>query len=261
MGTVYLAVKESSNKTVALKIIFPETENNNDLTRLFVREASVVSQLKHRRIVQFYDFGQHDGQLYLSMEYVKEISFTELIKKRDPEKKIRLACGIICQVLDGLSYIHQHSLVHRDIKPSNILLTIQNKKPEVKISDFGLAKNYSIAGFSGITEDGKIRGTLFYMPPEQILNSRDVEPSADIYAAGATLYNYLSEKKPYDQTTDTGIQTFLQEDIIPLDERILTLPDDLVEIVHKALEKEPQRRFQTAKEMHRALLPFTRYRK
>lgn len=264
MGAVFLAIHEETGKEVALKVIIPEGEggDDEDSTRLFVREASVISQLKHPRIVEFMEFGQIEGRLFLAMEYVKQVYFNDLAEKLDSARKIRLACGIICQVLEGLDHAHKHSLVHRDIKPSNILLTINNKKPEVKISDFGLAKNYMTAGYSGITGTGDIRGTLFYMPPEQILNSRDVKPTADIYAVGATLYNYLSRNNPYDNTsTQSGIQMILHEEIVPLNERCPELPGELVRVVHKALSKEPENRFRSAKEMYKAVLPFTRYNK
>ncbi|MCA9091961.1 MAG: protein kinase [Planctomycetaceae bacterium] len=259
MGVVYQGRRKSDDKSVAIKLIVPESKPKPNALQLFVREASIVSQLNHPNLVQFLEFGMTAGQLFLVMEYVQHVSVQDLFRNRRPEQRTRLSCGIVCQVLKGLSYAHRKSLVHRDVKPSNILTMLDDGRLIAKLTDFGLAKNYQHAGFSEITQDGQLRGTVAFMPPEQILDSRFAKPTADIYATGVTLYQYLCGALPFEMTSlKEGLKRTLNDELIPLSTRRPDLPGDLVAIVHRAMAALPQDRFETAEEMLQALAPFTR---
>ncbi len=259
MGAVYRAIQKSTAKQVALKVILPMHAVEEDANRFFIREASLLGQLDHPRIVRFHEFGMAAGQLFLAMEYVPKIDLQEILRTQSEPSRIRICCAIACQVLEALSYAHTRSLVHRDIKPSNILVYQPQQKLRVKLADFGLTKNYMNAGFSGMTLEGDIRGTLRYIPPEQVIDSRYAKPASDIYALGATLYEYLCGKPPFDYAVgQKQILAILEEDAPPLRERCPRAPAELATILERALAKDPLNRFSSAEEMRQALLPFSK---
>jgi serine/threonine protein kinase len=138
-----------------MKVIIPENKAAPESLQLFAREASVLSQLHHPGIVQFQEFGLVSGRFFLAMEYVRTVSIQQILQSRTPEQQIRVCCQIICQVLKALVHAHAKSLVHRDIKPANILVSRSSQNLRAKLADFGLAKNYEHAGFSGITQQGQ----------------------------------------------------------------------------------------------------------
>jgi serine/threonine-protein kinase len=261
-GIVYRAIQKSTAKPVALKLIIPEKSVTEEDMQLFIREASILSQLNHPYIVQFYEFGMAAGQLFLAMEYVKTVDLDSIFKEETRKSRIRISCAIVCKILNALSYAHSRSLVHRDLKPANIFITRERRKLSVKLADFGLSKNYLNAGFSGITQEGQTSGTLPYMSPEQIVNFRHAKPASDIYAIGATLYQYFSGEYPHDFSTGRSqLAVILEDDPIPLDHRCPDLPAELVAIVHRALAKKPAERLSSAEEMRQALLPFSKRRR
>ncbi|MGE3316100.1 MAG: protein kinase [Planctomycetaceae bacterium] len=261
MGIVYRAVQKATAQEVALKLILPQHAASDHAMQLFAREVNNLCHLNHRRIVGFKEFGLLNGQLFLVMEYVKTVELSEIFDPLSPRSAIRVPCAIGCQVLEALEYAHSHSLVHRDIKPTNILLSKPNKKLHVKLADFGVSKNYLGAGFSELTTENESRGTLAYMPPEQIIDCRSAKPAADIYSVGATLYYFLSGRPLFDFTTAScAFAMVLESEPIPLSDRLENCPEELEAIVHRALEKDPERRFLSAEEMRRALEPFSKRR-
>ncbi len=257
MGRVFRAVQSSSGAIVALKIILPVHAGQTDATRLFVREASVLSQLNHPGIVKFYEVGLASGYPFLAMEYVPTISHNDVLDDRTGLPRMRIACNIVCNVLEALNHAHMLSLIHRDIKPANILLSRTDKTLWVKLADFGLAKNYVTTGMSSITQDGDNRGTLAFMPPEQIRDCRYAKPTCDLYATGITLYYYLSGRLPFDFTSaGTAFAAILNDEPSRLDTHCPDLPAELIEAVDRAISKDRGRRYVTAEEMRDALLPF-----
>ncbi|MFO0949407.1 MAG: serine/threonine-protein kinase [Planctomycetota bacterium] len=257
MGMVYHAQQESTGREVALKIIHPLASDWGKRKELFLREAEILRTLDHPRIVRFLDVGSTGSLWFLAMEYVPAIDLRELLAKQPVSKRIRAWCGIAFQTLDGLAYAHDRSYVHRDIKPSNILVVREGRALSAKIADFGLAKNYRLAGLSGITHLRDFRGTLAYMAPEQLLNSRDAQPQADIYALGATLYRWLSGKHPF-ETADEGefYEAKLKGRSISLQELCPDVPRGLAAVVEKAMSRLPKNRFPTARAMRQEILPF-----
>lgn len=265
MGVVYEAIQKGKNRRVALKVIACGPQSSPGATELFLRETSVLSQLRHKRIVEFYEVGMATGQVYLSMEYVDAIDVREHLSTRSSDVEIGYYCGIICQVLDALRYTHDQGLVHRDIKPQNILVSREGRKLKTKLADFGLAKYFDTAGFSEMTAEGETRGTLTFMAPEQIANSRYAKPSCDIYAVGATLYYYLTSDYPYHFGTSRNLyevsRIVRENPHIPLRQRRADIPEELAGIVDTALAKDVASRFSSAAQMYAALFPFAkRYR-
>jgi len=262
MGTVHRAIQKSTGREVAIKLIIPNRGGSEKETQMFLREASILSQLDHPRIVRFHELGMIAGQFFIVMDYVPTIDFGRLIAKQKPESRVRIPCAIVCQIRDALTYAHPLSIIHRDVKPANILLSKPHGKLKCRLADFGLAKNYTNAGFSEITNDGDARGTVAFMPPEQLLDCRYAKPAADIYATGATLYRFLSGSHAFEfSDRRNAVAQVLQDEITPLGERCPELPSALIQVVHCAMEKDPDKRFTSAQEMYEALVPFSKRNK
>ena len=213
MGVVYQARHNLTGQMVALKLIMPETATTRAAIDRFQREMSVISQLRHPNIVEWYEQGMTRGQFWFAMEYVVGTNL-ETLAKADPGRyPIKQACRLACQMLKGLGQAHQLGFVHRDIKPENILIGQTAEGLMVKISDFGLAKSFRGVGLSGLTFSGEMRGTVPFMPPEQMLDFKTVTPLADLYATAATLYYLLTCQYIYDEPTGGGdlIRMLLEE--------------------------------------------------
>ena len=165
MGAVYEAIEEATQEWRAVKVLMTTPTSDDRTMRLFLREANILSQLDHPRIVRFHEIGWSEGRIFIVMEYVPQVDLKSLLKQRPVVQRVRVVCGLVAQVLDALAFAHGRGLVHRDVKPSNILVSKQAKKLSAKLADFGLAKSFETAGFSAMTADGEARGTLGYMCP------------------------------------------------------------------------------------------------
>ena len=256
MGIVYKGTDQATGKTVALKLIQPGMKLTETSIQTFLREGRILKQLRHKRIVRFVETGVFNGDLFLAMEYVDAVNLDSVLNRLELRDRVRVACGLIRQVLDGLSYAHQQGLVHRDIKPKNLLVTKRPGGLSAKIADFGLAKNFQDAGLSQISGENEIKGTLCYMPPEQVVNCRYAKPQADLFAAGATLYTLMSGQTIYDlDDRATPLAVVLNSGPIPITQRIEVAPE-LEAVISKSLEREPENRHASADEMRAALEPF-----
>jgi eukaryotic-like serine/threonine-protein kinase len=258
MGVVYQARHNLTGQMVALKLIMPETATTRAAIDRFQREISVISQLRHPNIVELYEQGMTRGQFWFAMEYVAGTNL-ETLAKADPGRyPIKQACRLTCQMLKGLEQAHHLGFVHRDIKPENILIAQGPDGLAVKISDFGLAKSFRGVGLSGLTFSGEMRGTVPFMPPEQMLDFKTVTPLADLYATAATLYYILSCQYMYDEPSGGGdlIRMLLEEAPIPIRNRRADVPPALGDVIAKCLARDPKDRYPDATSMRRALKPY-----
>jgi serine/threonine protein kinase len=257
MGVVALALRKADGTPVAIKTITPAvTAEPRELQR-FLREASILRDLQHPNIVAFREMGTVFDRPYIVMDFIRGIDASRLVKTVGP-LPVGRAVGLVCQLLTALEYAHAKDYVHRDIKPANLLVTQEEGREVVKVADFGLARIYQSSKLSGVTLKGDVGGTIAYMAPEQITNFREAKPPADRYAAGATLYNLLTRRLIYDLPHRFELQMLkvLHEDPVPIQERRADIPDDLAELVHCALARNPKDRFEDVTEMRKALLPF-----
>jgi serine/threonine protein kinase len=257
MGVVYEARRIATDERVAIKTIVPAPGAPRGGILLFLREADMLAKLHHPHVVRFIEMKEHAGQLFLAMEYVDTVDLAALAGPLPQERQIALYCSILCQVLDALEHAHQLGLVHRDVKPQNILVSREGRKLTAKLADFGLAKNYQLAGLSQLSEDDDLRGTVAFMPLEQFYNSRYAKPAADIYAAGATLYWYLTGRSPLPRTPKNraDLEAGLQS-LVPIEAVAPELPRALAEIVTRCLAQDPADRFGSAADLRGHLLPF-----
>ncbi|MBL8954543.1 MAG: serine/threonine protein kinase [Myxococcaceae bacterium] len=262
MAEVYLAKVAGPGgfeKLVVLKQILPQLSDNEVYIKMFLSEARLAAQLDHPNIVHVFDFGEADGAYFLTMEFVDGANLRQVLRwaiRSGHGIAPTIAARIIANACEGLAYAHEFvppgggdvmRLVHRDVSPENIMLS---RIGGVKMLDFGVAK--------ATTEDhrskvGSLKGKIAYMPPEQI-KGKGMDHRVDIYALGVVLYQTLSGKRPYGQATDVQlINAIMTEEPTPLLKHRLDLPDNLLEIVAKAMHKEPAKRFQSCLEMRDAL--------
>jgi serine/threonine-protein kinase len=258
MGVVYQARHIASGRMVALKLIMPESASTRAAIERFEREMSVISQIRHPNIVEWYEQGMSRGQFWFAMEFVQG-SNLEALANMDPGRyPTDQACRLVCQILKGLAEAHRRGFIHRDIKPENILIGQSPEGSIAKISDFGLAKSFRGVGLSGLTFSGEMRGTIPFMPPEQMTDFKTVRPQADLYATAATLYFLLTAKYIYDEPEGGGdlIKMLLEDQPIPIQQRRPDVPDGLAAVIGKCLSRDPERRYPDAIAMRKALKPF-----
>jgi serine/threonine-protein kinase len=264
MGVVYLALRLADRTVVALKTIIPAVTATKPLVERFLREARVLRDLQHPHIVAFREMGESFGQLYFAMDYVRGMDAAHLLKNHGRPLPVGRAVALVCQLLDALAYAHARRFVHRDIKPAN-LLVISGSLPRgihgkdvVQLADFGLARVYQASRLSGLTMQGNLGGTVPFMAPEQVTNFREARPPADQYAAGATLYNLLTDRFIYDlpRQLHQQIAMILQEETVPIRARRPDLPADLAAVIQRSLAREPGARFADVTAFRQTLLPF-----
>lgn len=257
MGCVMLGRNQTTGSKVAIKTLLPEFAVSDKAMRRFMREVDVAAALKHPNIVEFIDRGVHNGVVYLVTEFVDGADASKLSDQCGGRLPMQETLSIISQALDALSYAHAQGYIHRDIKDQNILVKGAWPNISAKLTDFGLAKSFTQSGMSGVTVAGEMAGTLAYMPPEQLKNFRDVKPQSDIYAVGMTAYNLLCGEIALDLSKKSGmsetIKAIFEQPAIPLIQRAPELPPVLCEIVDRALAKDPNERWQSAKAMRTAL--------
>ena len=244
MGEVYKAQDPLLNRFVAIKTIAPSLAAEPDFRLRFQREAQSAARLNHPNIVTVFDFGEEDGLIYMAMELLEGRDLRELIRSRAIRAGDKL--GIMEQLCDGVGFAHAKGVVHRDLKPGNIHV---QPKGQVKILDFGLAR----LGDSDITRTGTVMGTPHYMSPEQIRGQK-VDARSDVFSLGAVFYELLTYHRPFeaDSAHDVRFQ-IAEQPPEPLRRWAPDTPASLVEVLEKALAKEPADRFADAGEMGRAL--------
>ena len=250
MGTVHRARRLADGKMVALKVMIAKVVVDDHARDMFLREIEITKELNHPNIVQLLDHGAKGSFFFFVMDLCPKGSLQNLLEERrralSPEEVIPL----ILDALDGIAFAHKGGIVHRDIKPENILLTLAGERTRALIADFGLAKNFELAGLSGFTATGMAGGTPRFMPREQLLHYRYVNPVSDLWSIGATLYYVLTGKLPREFPAHRDpIEVVLRGGFIPLRDRDPKLPKDLCEVIDRTLSDEPDRRPQSAEEL------------
>ena len=280
MGLVYKARQKSLNRVVALKMMLGGRFASAQARARFKVEAEATAHLQHPNIVAIHEVGEHEGLPYLVMDYVKGRGLDTLA--REQPLPARSAATYVESIAGAIAYAHGQGVLHRDLKPSNVLI---DDSDQARITDFGLAKRYGVppsggkvltspgasgvanalpakAGtpYEGLTLSGQALGSPNYMPPEQAAGQHQrIGPASDVYGMGATLYYLVTGRPPFvGETISTTTRQVMEND--PISPRLLNpkVPRDLETICLKCLEKDPAKRYATARELADELGRFLR---
>jgi serine/threonine protein kinase len=246
MGIVYKATQVTLNRTVALKVLFPHLAKSGEYLGRFRREAVTLAKVQHDNIVHIYDVEEFEGVSCIVMEYVGGPPLTKILAREqrlDPSR----VCEIGVALASGLEAAHQQGIVHRDIKPDNILFSSHGRP---KLTDFGIAHMRD----DGVhTRTGIMLGTPYYMSPEQA-RGRPVTAASDIYSLGVVLFEALTGQVPFHADDSLAVALMhLNEPAPQLTKVAPWVPPRLAELVNRALEKEPARRFTSSRDFATAL--------
>ncbi|HLX95358.1 MAG TPA: protein kinase [Verrucomicrobiae bacterium] len=244
MGVVYRARQLSLNRIVAVKVVLHGPFSSPDFVRRFRNEAQVIAALRHPNIVAIHEIGEHQGNHFISLEFIDGKSFAELARER-PLSAIR-AARYVKTIAEAVEHAHQRGVLHRDLKPSNVLLDVFDQP---RVTDFGLAK--LVTHDQELTTTGQVLGSPNYMPPEQAMGkSSEGTVQSDVYSLGAILYELLTGRPPFQGETLQAVLAQVQDTEPVLPRRLNpATPMDLQTICLKCLQKEPARRYRSAQEL------------
>jgi tetratricopeptide (TPR) repeat protein/predicted Ser/Thr protein kinase len=242
MGSVYRARDREVNRMVALKVIRPELTGNVAILERFKQELVLSHQVTHKNVIRIYDLGDADGMKFITMEFVEGEDLRTLIhekKKFSPEEAVEITQQI-CRALEAT---HGVGVIHRDLKPQNIM---RDKSGRILLMDFGLAR--MVEG-DGMTQTGALVGTMEYMSPEQALG-KNLDQRSDLFTLGLIFYELLTGKMPF--TAGSALASLIkrtQERAAPISDHDNSIPGTVSAIVSKCLERDPNLRYQSSKEL------------
>jgi serine/threonine protein kinase/Tfp pilus assembly protein PilF len=255
MGEIYLAQDTKLDRKVAIKVLNDEYRVDADGLKRFIQEAKAASALNHPNILTVYEIGEADGDNYIATEFIEGKTLRQQLSSKKP-MPLKTVLKIVIQVSEALSAAHRAGIIHRDIKPENIMI---RKDGYAKVVDFGLAKLSETAGPDASSEantrahinttPGIVMGTVMYMSPEQA-RGRKVDARSDIFSLGVVLYELLTCRQPFTgETNSHAIVAILEKNPPPIGAAGVEVPADLERITMRLLEKDPDRRYQTAEEL------------
>jgi|GEM_PF-5228371 len=258
MGYVFKAKHTMLDKDVAIKVLREDFADNPEAFERFRREARNTSQLSHPNAVTMYDFGQtDDGLVYIILEYIDGLDLKAIITREGPIPEER-AIIIFIQICDVLEEAHEQNIIHRDLKSENIMLCRKSKQKDfVKVLDFGIAKLMDVGGKTSggtLTQKGVVFGTPQYMCPEQVKGEK-MDQRSDIYSLAVIMYEVLTGNLPFNTSNPVDIMVMqVKKKAPPLRKSSdLKISSNIEKIIHKCLEKKPENRFQSARELREAL--------
>ena len=247
MGVLYRGFDPILDREVAVKVMLADfSEDTEQMRPRFYREAKAVAKLQHRNIVTIFEFAEENNQPHIVMEFLRGVPLNVRMEQHPPltlDDKL----DVVAQLCSGLGYAHTQGIVHRDVKPANVFIL---EDGTVKLLDFGVAK----LATSTLTRQGDVVGSAPYMSPEQIAGTQDLDGRSDVWSTGVLLFELLSGKKPFDgDALTTVVMGILKNEPPPLDQLIPGLPKSVADVVARALQKDRDRRYQTAEELGREL--------
>jgi serine/threonine-protein kinase len=262
---VFRALDVKNGQVVALKVVNSQLLKDPEIVGRFKRETRVLRALSHPNIVRYLDSGTFvDGieqveNLYLAMEFVQGTDLRQMVMAGPLQ--IPQACNYIQQAAHGLQHAHEHGVVHRDIKPGNLFLTVPQRV--IKVVDLGLARPQnplaavSTGSIRNVTVKGGMVGTADYLAPEQAKDSTTVDPRADIYSLGCTLYHFLAGRPPFaDAMVMAKLVMHQKQEPRPVESLRGQIPLELAATVRRMMAKKADDRYQTAAAVAEALQPF-----
>ncbi len=254
MGVVYRALDFKLEREVALKVLLPDLVKNEVRKRRFIQEAKLASALKHPNIAVIYEIDDAEDTTFIAMELIEGLKLSDLLARE--RLSISRATAMAVEILEGLSSAHEKSIVHRDLKPGNLMVTADG---HIKIIDFGLAKLVERASdadsdahtkVKGDTQEGQVLGTVAYMSPEQA-RGESVDNRTDLFTFGIVFYEMLTGETPFQGSSAVETMSAIIHQPAPPVSRSVKGPlaEALSRIVERCLEKDPEDRYQTAKDL------------
>jgi non-specific serine/threonine protein kinase len=246
MAKVYKAYDTEIKEKIALKLINPEIAVDKKTIERFRNELKFARKIRHKNVCQMYDLSKEKGTYYITMEYVSGEDLKSFIR-RSKQLNVGTAVLIASQVCEGLTEAHKLGIIHRDLKPHNIMI---DKEGNVRIMDFGIARALEAPG---LTATGTIIGTPDYISPEQAEGEK-ADQRSDIYSLGVFLYEMVAGKVPFEAETLLGV-AMKHKNEIPKDPKEFNaqIPEDLSRVILKCLEKDREKRYQSAGEVRSEL--------
>jgi len=252
MGLVYDGLDPNLDRRVAIKTILTrklDAEAARMVQVRFEREVRAVARLNHRNIIQVYDFGAEGELAYIVMEYVQGRELLDYFEKGE-RFDLRTIFRIMMELLDALDCAHEAGIIHRDVKPANVMIDAGG---HAKLADFGVARVNDPEGPQAeATRVGAVIGTPSYMSPEQI-QGMPIDRRSDVFSAGAVFYQLLTGKKPFEAGNQWGLQAMIITEDPVWPSRLVQIPPEIDRVVAKALAKEPDKRYATARKFAEAL--------
>lgn len=262
MGEVYKAYDTSLERTIAIKILPPQLVKNEERLRRFIQEARAASSLSHPHIITIHEIGEADigsdderqSVHYIAMELVEGVTLRRKI--HDERTDVRVTLGYLAQAADGIAKAHAAGIIHRDLKPENIMVSADGF---AKVLDFGLAKltapREAASGGTDTTavwnetRQGVVMGTVAYMSPEQA-QGKPVDHRSDIFSFGSILYEAATLRRPFQADSDIDLMhRILHDKPVPVDELNPAIPAELRRVIRRCLAKDPERRYQSMKDL------------
>jgi eukaryotic-like serine/threonine-protein kinase len=256
MGIVVAATHVHLNTRVAIKFLLPAAMGNAQVIERFAREARAAVQIQSEHVARVTDVGSlPTGSPYMVMEFLEGNDLANAIE-REGAMPVERTVSYVLQACEAIAEAHALGIVHRDLKPANLFLARRaGRDPMVKVLDFGISKTNETA--SGLTQTSSVMGSPFYMAPEQMMSSKDVDARADIWALGVILYELLSGQPPFTgETMAEVVFQVTQRDPLPLRQRRPDVPDGLAAVVSRCLMRDPRQRYENVAKLAGALVPF-----
>ncbi|MBK8170844.1 MAG: serine/threonine protein kinase [Sandaracinaceae bacterium] len=254
MGIVWEARHGTLRKRVAIKTLKPEVAMNADFVARFVREGRAAARIRHPNAVDVADVGVENGIPYLVMDLLEGESLADRITQSGPVP-VKEAADMMVPILLALATAHDEGIIHRDMKPENVFLAkSRDGTVTPTLLDFGVSK---LSGEANLTQSSTFMGTPYYMSPEQANDSKSVDVRTDVYSMGVMLYEALAGTKPFDGASlIVLVRLICDGEYLPLDAAAPHVPMEVVDIVQRAMNKDPALRYTTARALATALIPF-----
>jgi serine/threonine-protein kinase len=256
MGIVVAATHVHLNTRVAIKFLLPAAMGNPQIIERFAREARAAVQIQSEHVARVTDVGTlPTGSPYMVMEFLEGADLAETLE-RGGAMPVEQAVGYVLQACEAIAEAHALGIIHRDLKPANLFLARRaGRDPIVKVLDFGISKTKDAA--SGLTQTSSVMGSPYYMAPEQMMSSKDVDVRADVWALGIILYELLGGRPPFfAETMAEVVYMVTQRDPAPIREKRPDVPEGLADAISKCLSRDVGLRYPNVARLAAALVPF-----